>query len=62
MRTSESMPIIYFTEELSSDSFEDDDSVDADGMPLDPVSILVGEAKNRYIDQGDADWFEIYLP
>ena len=56
------MPILYFTEELSSDPFEDDDDVDADGMPRDPVLILVGETKNRYIDLSDADWFEIYLP
>jgi hypothetical protein len=62
VRTTESMPIIYFNEELSSDPFEDDDAVDADGMPLDPVAILVGETKNRYIDLGDADWFEICLP
>nr|MQY76289.1 hypothetical protein [Spirochaeta sp.] len=61
VRTSESMPIIYFAEELSSDPFEDDDDHTAN-VPSFPVAIRVGDAKNRYIDSGDIDWFEVVLP
>jgi CARDB protein len=66
VRSSETMPIPYFTSALAlegDDPYEPDD-VDTgnDNTPDSPVTLRVGSALNRYIGAADIDWMEIVLP
>ncbi|HAK45240.1 MAG TPA: hypothetical protein DCO79_04900, partial [Spirochaeta sp.] len=51
----------YYSYEISVDPYEDDDDHDSN-VPDSPVPINIGGFSNRYLDNGDNDWFEITLP
>ena len=51
----------YFSNEVTSDPYEPDDS-HAGNIPDSPVTIKTGGFSNRYSGNDDLDWFKIVLP